>query len=97
MSGWLASGLRRDVCIAVSGLESPSDREIKKEIEERYGKSVPPRRFYGALEALEKDGYLEREVEGIHDCFSLTKPGARALEAQFDWFAERMGESGTTG
>jgi len=97
MTGWLASGLRRDVCIAVSGLESPSDREIKKEIEERYGKNIPPRRFYGALEELEKDGYLRREVEGIHDRFSLTEPGARALEAQFEWFAERMDGSGNTG
>ncbi len=92
MTGWLASGLRRDICIAVAGLDAPSDREIKKEIEERYGKSVPPRRFYGALEELETDGYLEREVEGIHDRFSLTDAGAGALDAQFEWFAERIDE-----
>jgi DNA-binding PadR family transcriptional regulator len=90
MSGWLASGLRRDVCIAVAGLDAPTDREVKREIEERYGKSVPPRRFYGALEELEKDGYLEREVEGIHDRFSLTDAGERALEAQYEWFGERL-------
>lgn len=92
MSGWLPSGLRRDVCIAISGLDAPSDREIKKEIEERYGTNVPPRRFYGALDELEKDGYLDREVEGIHDRFALTDAGARALEAQFEWFAERVTE-----
>lgn len=93
MSGWLASGLRRDVCIVVAGLDGPSDREIKREIEERYGKNVPPKRFYGALEDLEKDGYLERDVEGIHDRFALTDAGERALREQFEWFADRMSGS----
>jgi len=91
MCAWLASGLRRDLCIAVAGLDAPTDRELKREIELRRDERIRPKTFYGAIDALEKDGYLEREIEGVHDRFSLTSAGDAALREQYEWFSGHLG------
>jgi DNA-binding PadR family transcriptional regulator len=90
MTKWLQSGLRRDVCIAVVGLDRPTGQEIKREVELRYESSVRPKTFHGALRALVDDGFLDREAEGIHDRYSLTDAGRARLDEQYEWMSERV-------
>ena len=86
---WLTSGLRRDVCVLLYD-EERRVQKLKSSLESRYGRRVKPDRFYGALDALEKNNYVEKRVEGLEDVYSLTDPGRRSVEAQFAWMRERV-------
>lgn len=86
---WLTSGLRRDVCILLYGEERRA-QALKSALESRYDRRVTPDRFYGALDALESAGFVEKHVEGLEDVYSLTEAGKDALEAQFAWMDERL-------
>lgn len=85
MARWLHSGLRRDVCVAVAALESPTESDVKRELEERYDTRIRPKSFHGALDELESKGVVERTVDGVHDRVSLTERGEEGLRAQYEW------------
>lgn len=90
---WLASGLRRDVCILLYGDERRA-QALKSALEARYDRRVKPDRFYGALEALESKGFVRVRVEGLEDVYSLTDAGRAAVETQFEWFRDRIDDGG---
>ena len=90
MSRWLASGLRRDCCIALAGLDDPTGQELKAAVETHYDERVPPRRFHGALDALVESGHVDERTDGIHDRYSLTDAGAAALSAHAQWVTEQV-------
>lgn len=85
MGRWLTSGLRRDVCAVIDGLERPTGQECKAALEDHYGERVTPRTFYGALDALVEAGHLRADEDGIHDRYALTEAGERALAAHREW------------
>ena len=87
---WLASGTRRDVCILLYRRELDA-QTLKSELEARYDRRVKPDRFYGAVEALESTGHVEKHVEGLEDVYSLTEAGRTRVEAQFGWMHQRLG------
>lgn len=93
VSRWLASGLRRDVCVVVHALGEPTGQQAKARLEEHYGDRVAPDRFYGAVDALVDAGHLEERVDGIHDRYALTASGERALRAHREWLCERVAMS----
>lgn len=86
---WLTSGLRRDICVLLYDEERRAQK-LKSSLESRYDRRVKPDRFYGALDSLEKNGYVEQRVEGLEDVYSLTDPGRKSVEAQFEWMRQRV-------
>ena len=86
---WLTSGLRRDVCVLLYGEERRAQK-LKSALESRYGRRVKPDRFYGALDSLEKNGYVDQRVEGLEDVYSLTDAGRSSVESQFEWMREQV-------
>ena len=86
---WLNSGLRRDVCVLLAG-ESYRRQQLKVALEDRYGDRVDADRFRRALERLVDAGFVEREVDGIHDVYALTDAGREGVEAQFEWMREQL-------
>ncbi len=90
MSRWLQSGLRRDVCVVVHALGEPTGQEAKTALETHYDERVAPDRFYGAVETLVDTGHLAERADGIHDRYTLTPAGERALRAHHEWLDERV-------
>lgn len=90
MTKWLQSGLRRDICIVVADLGSPTGHEVKRAIEAHYEETVRPKTFRGAMSELEKTGHLESEVDGVYDRYSLTPGGERRLYEQYEWMQEKL-------
>jgi DNA-binding PadR family transcriptional regulator len=87
----LTSGLRRDVCVLLYGEERRA-QALKSAIESHYDRRVKPDRFYGALDALESNGFVRKRVEGLEDVYSLTDAGATSVETQFEWMRQRLDE-----
>jgi len=95
MSGkWLRSGLRRDICIVVAGADddAPTAQQCKAALESKYGDRIEPKTFYGALDALTDAGYLERRADGLHDRYSLTTAGERALRDHHAWIEDALSD-----
>ncbi|WP_255196820.1 PadR family transcriptional regulator [Halorarius litoreus] len=89
MTEWLASGMRRDICVLLYG-EERSTQKLKSALQDRYDRRIRPKQFRGALRALEDDGYVEKRVDGLADVFSLTEAGERGVERQYEWLTERV-------
>lgn len=87
MSEWLASGMRRDICILLYGKDRRA-QQVKSALQDRYDRRIDPKQFRGALRALEDGGYVEKRVEGLADVFSLTAAGERSVERQYEWLRE---------
>jgi len=86
---WLTSGLRRDICVLLYDDERRA-QALKSAIEARYDRRVKPDRFYGALDALESKGFVDKRLEGLEDVYSLTDAGRRGVETQLEWMRERV-------
>lgn len=91
MTRFLQSGRRRDVCALLAG-EQLQAQAIKSRLEFHYDERIDPRSFYGALESLEDNGFLERKEEGIHDVYVLTDPGERRLRDHHEWLTDQIGQ-----
>lgn len=88
---WLTSGMRRDVCVLLYGEERRA-QELKSALEAHYDRRVKPDRFYGALEALESTGHVEKRVSGLEDVYSLTDGGLAGVQAQHEWMRARLAD-----
>lgn len=84
MPRFLQSGRRRDICAILAG-ESLQAQALKSRLESAYDTRIDPKSFYGALDALEEQGFVETRTEGIHDVYELTDAGADRLNAHLDW------------
>ena len=76
------------MCAILSG-ESLQAQALKSRLESHYGTRIDPQSFYGALDALEQHGFVETEIDGIHDVFRLTERGEAHLHAHLDWLCEQ--------
>ena len=87
MAKWLQSGRRRDMCILLAAAEDGelTGQRLKTRLERRYDTRIDPKSFYGALEAMEDAGFVQRRTDGIADEYSLTDAGERRLREQFEW------------
>ena len=86
---WLTSGLRRDICVLLYGEETRA-QTLKSALESRYDRRLKPDRFYGALDALESSGFVEKHIEGLEDVYSLSPAGRDAVESQFEWMKTQL-------
>jgi len=94
MAKWLQSGRRRDMCVLLAGSdegELPGQR-LKTRLERRYDTRIDPKSFYGALEAMEDAGFVEKRTDGIAEQYSLTDAGEARLREQFEWMREALDE-----
>lgn len=90
MTRWLQSGLRRDICVVVAAEADPTETDVKTALEAHYGDRVRPSQFHGAIDALVRQGHLERQPDGLQDRLSLTPGSREALETHVDWLQESL-------
>jgi DNA-binding PadR family transcriptional regulator len=90
MARWLQSGTRRDVCALLCEAGELRAQQLKSRLESHYDTRIEPRQFYGALDRLVSGGHVEKRTDGIHDVYSLTTAGERALRDHYEWFTERV-------
>jgi DNA-binding PadR family transcriptional regulator len=84
MAQFLQSGRRRDICAILAG-ESLQAQALKSRLESTYDTRIDPKSFYGALDALEEQGFVRTRTEGIHDVYELSEAGADRLDDHLDW------------
>ena len=89
MTRFLQSGRRRDICVLLA--EKPRQAQaLKTRLEAHYDERIDPKSFYGALDALERAGFVETRTEGIHDVYALTDAGETRLREHLDWIHEHV-------
>lgn len=76
------------MCALLAG-DPQQAQALKAKLESLYDERVEPQSFYGALENLEKQGFVDTETEGIHDVYRLTDSGRQRLVAHVDWLSEQ--------
>ncbi|MFB6165406.1 MAG: PadR family transcriptional regulator [Haloarculaceae archaeon] len=92
MTRWLQSGTRRDLCVLLAGAdggELPAQK-LKTRLERHYEDRIEPKQFYGALEALQRTGFVDSHTEGLSDVYSLTEAGQRRLEEHYEWLQTQL-------
>ncbi len=85
MSKWLQSGRRRDICLLLLERGEARGQELKSALEDLYGERLEPKAFYGSLSALVDAGFVEKDVEGLHDIYRLTAAGERRTREHGVW------------
>jgi DNA-binding MarR family transcriptional regulator len=63
----------------------PTETVVKTALEEHYEERIRPGQFHGAIDALVRQGHVERYADGLQDRLSLTDAGRRALAEHLDW------------
>ena len=91
MARWLQSGTRRDLCVLLAGAEDglPAQK-LKTRLETHYDDRLDPSLFYGALEDLERKGFVASRTEGLSDVYALTDGGERRLRDHYEWFESHV-------
>ncbi len=89
MTKFLQSGRRRDICVLLAG-EPRHAQGIKTRLESHYDERIDPKSFYGALDALERAGFVETQTEGIHDIYVLTDAGEQRLREHLAWMCDHI-------
>jgi len=89
MAQFLQSGRRRDICALLAG-EPRQAQALKTRLEDHYDSRIDPKSFYGALDALENNGFVETKTEGIHDVYLLTDGGKQRLRAHVEWLNAQL-------
>ncbi|MFC7214144.1 PadR family transcriptional regulator [Saliphagus sp. GCM10025334] len=98
MTRWLQSGRRRDICFLLAKLESARGQELKSALESHYDERLEPKAFYGSLSALVDAGFVEKDVEGLHDVYRLTDAGEARVREHGSWVRACLeGENGNDG
>lgn len=87
---WLQSGLRRDICVIVASVDEPTETSLKTALEAHYGERVRPGQFHGAVDALVRQGHLDRRPDGLQDRLLLTEDARAALTAHAQWLIESL-------
>ncbi len=92
MTQYLQSGRRRDICALLAD-ESMQAQALKSRLESTYDTRIDPQSFYGALDALEEQGFVQTRTEGIHDVYELTDAGRGRLDAHVEWLLGQIDDS----
>jgi DNA-binding PadR family transcriptional regulator len=92
MTQYLQSGRRRDICALLAN-ESMQAQALKSRLESTYDTRIDPQSFYGALDALEEQGFVQTRTEGIHDVYELTDAGRGRLDAHVEWLLGQIDDS----
>lgn len=66
---------------------------LKSQLESAYDTRIDPQSFYGALDALEDQGFVQTRTDGIHDVYELTEAGRERLDDHVEWLREQTADS----
>jgi len=91
MTKFLQSGRRRNLCALLAG-ERLQAQALKSRLESHYDERIEPKSFYGALDAMEDNGFVATETDGIHDVYVLTEAGETRLHEHYDWLTDQLSE-----
>lgn len=91
MTKFLRSGRRRDICALLAG-ERLQAQALKSRLESHNDERIEPKSFYGAMDALEKAGFVETQTDGIHDVYVLTDAGEQRLRDHYGWLTGQLRE-----
>ncbi|UTF53733.1 helix-turn-helix transcriptional regulator [Natronosalvus rutilus] len=94
MARWLQSGRRRDICFLLAAMEAARGQELKSALESHYDERLEPKAFYGSLSALVDAGFVEKDVEGLHDVYRLTGAGEARVREHGSWVCECLEAEG---
>jgi DNA-binding PadR family transcriptional regulator len=92
MTRWLQSGRRRDVCVLLYDDGPLRGQSLKTRLEDHYDTHIEAKSFYGAMDSLVEQGFVEKRTEGIHDAYALTEAGEKRVKAHFEWMQGKIGE-----
>ncbi|QCC52300.1 hypothetical protein [Halapricum salinum] len=87
---WLQSGRRRDLCVLLYSSDGVPAQKLKTSLERRYDDRIDPKQFYGALDALERLGHVQKRTEGLSDVYELTAAGREHVESYTEWLDEQV-------
>jgi len=96
MARYLESGMRRDCCAILHEGDELRSQELKRRLETHYDTRLDARQFRERLDALVSAGHVEERVDGIHEVYTLTDAGERALLAHVEWLTGRVTGDGET-
>jgi DNA-binding PadR family transcriptional regulator len=92
MTKWLQSGRRRDLCVLLYVDGPLRGQSLKTRLEDHYDARIDSKSFYGAMDSLIEQGFVEKRTEGIHDAYALTEAGERRVEKHFEWMRGKVSE-----
>ncbi|MFC6905782.1 helix-turn-helix transcriptional regulator [Halalkalicoccus tibetensis] len=82
------TAFQRDLLCVISGLDKPHGVAVKDEIEEYYGREIPPGRLYPNLDELVKADLVSK---GQHDlrtnAYILTEQGKQRIATHEEWIS----------
>lgn len=89
---WLQSGTRRDICVLLGGAEDGElpAQKLKTRLERHYDDRIEPQQFYGAVEDLERKGFLDSRTDGLSDVYTLTDAGETRLQNHYEWMRDQL-------
>jgi DNA-binding PadR family transcriptional regulator len=90
MTKWLQSGRRRDLCVLLYDAGQLRRQKLKTRLETHYDTHIDARSFYGAMESLVEQGFVETRTDGIHDAYALTDAGEERVEDHFEWMRRKV-------
>jgi DNA-binding PadR family transcriptional regulator len=90
MTRWLQSGRRRDLCVLLYDDGPLRGQSLKTRLEDHYDTHIEAKSFYGAMDSLAEQGFVEKRTEGIHDAYALTGAGEKRVEEHFEWMQGKV-------
>ena len=72
------------------GSDGVPAQKLKTSLERRYDDRIDPKQFYGALDALERLGHVQKRTEGLSDVYELTAAGREHVESYTEWLDEQV-------
>jgi len=90
MTKWLQSGRRRDLCVLLYDAGQLRRQKLKTRLEAHYDTHIDARSFYGAMDSLVEQGFVETRTDGIHDAYALTDAGEERVEDHFEWMRRKV-------
>ncbi|GAA0232255.1 transcriptional regulator, PadR family [Haladaptatus litoreus] len=87
------TGFQRDLLYVIAGLDEPHGLAIKEELEAYYEKEIHHGRLYPNLDSLVDKGLVEKgQRDRRTNYYTLTRRGAREIEARREWEEQYVGE-----
>lgn len=80
----VSTTVQRDLLYVIAGREDPTERALKRTLEDYYRTEIRPDRLASNLDALCQRGLVER-ADHAETTYSLTKRGYREIEARREW------------
>lgn len=80
-----------NLLVILTSMDEVSGRQLKQELEESVGNSLPHGRLYRNLDTLvEKDLVEKGRIDGRTNAYAITTEGEDAIRERFQWEREHI-------